>query len=185
MHLVKQGLPLRGHRDDSQHNKQLYMNSGNFQELLKLISEISNNDLKSVIENVPKDATYRSKTIQNQIINIVGDKVKSVIIGKIRKSKFFSILADEASAISNKEQMSLVLRHLDSNFLVKESFMGFIHCNTGLTDEHLSKTILKEIESLGLSMDHCRGQGYDGAGAMVGSEKGVASCISQRYTNAI
>ena len=185
MHLVKQGLPLRGHRDDSQHNKQLYMNSGNFQELLKLISEISNNDLKSVIENVPKDATYRSKTIQNQIINIVGDKVKSVIIGEIRKSKFFSILADEASAISNKEQMSLVLRHLDSNFLVKESFMGFIHCNTGLTDEHLSKTILKEIESLGLSMDDCRGQGYDGAGAMAGSEKGVASCISQRYTNAI
>ena len=169
MHLVKQGLPLRGHRDDSQHNKQLYMNSGNFQQLLKLISEIGKNDLKSVIENVPKNATYRSKTIQNQIINIVGDKVKSEIIGEIRKSKFFSILADEASAVSNKEQMSLILRYLDSN----------------LTGEHLSKTILKEIETLGLSMDDCRGQGYDGAGAMAGSEKGVASCISQRYTNAI
>ena len=79
--------------------------------------------------------------------------------------------------------MSLVLWYLDSNFLVKESFMGFIHCNTGLTGEHLSNTILKEIESLGLSMDDCRGQGYDGAGAMAGSEKGVTSRISQRYPN--
>ena len=63
--------------------------------------------------------------------------------------------------------------------------MGFTHCNTGLTGEHLSNTILKEIESLGLSMDDCRGQGYDGAGAMAGSGKGVASRISQRYPNAV
>ena len=62
LYLVKQGLPLRGHRDDSQHNKQPYINSGNFQELLKLISETGNSDLKSVIEKIP---TYRSKTIQN------------------------------------------------------------------------------------------------------------------------
>ena len=81
--------------------------------------------------------------------------------------------------------MSLVLWYLDSNFLVKESFVGFIHCNTGLTGEHLSNTILKEIESLELSMDDCRGKGFDGAGAMTGSEKGVASRISQRYPNAI
>ena len=120
MCLVKQGLPLRGHRDDLQHNKQPYRNSGNFQELLKLISETGNSDLKSVIVNVPKNATYRSKTIQNQIINLVGDKIKSEIIGEIKKSKLFSTLADEASDISNKEQMSLVLRYLDSNFLVKE-----------------------------------------------------------------
>ena len=111
---------MRGHRDDLQHNKQPYRNSGNFQELLKLISETGNSDLKSVIVNVPKNATYRSKTIQNQIINLVGDKIKSEIIGEIKKSKLFSILADEASDISNKEQMSLVLRYLDSNFLVKE-----------------------------------------------------------------
>ena len=59
-----------------------------------------------------KNETYRSKTIQNQIINVVGDKVKSEIIGEIKKSKFFSILADEASNVSNKEQISLVLRYL-------------------------------------------------------------------------
>ena len=59
--------------------------------------------------------------------------------------------------------------------------MGFIHCNTGLTGKHLLNTILKEIESLGLLMDDYRGQGYDGAGAMAGSEKGVASRISQRF----
>ena len=83
MYLVKQGLPLRSHRDDSQHNKQPYINSGNFQELLKLISETGNSDLKSLIEKIP---TYRSKTIQNQIINVVGDKIKSE---KIQELKVF------------------------------------------------------------------------------------------------
>lgn len=34
-------------------------------------------------------------------------------------------------------------------------------------------------------MNDCRGQGYDVAGAMAGSEKGVTSRISQRYPNAI
>ena len=120
LYLVKQRLPLRGHRDDSEHNKQPYINSGNFQGRIKLIYETGNSDLKNVIENVPKNATYRSKTIQNQIINVAADKVKSEIIGEIKKSKFFSILADETSDVSNKEQMSLVLRYLDSNFLVKE-----------------------------------------------------------------
>ena len=185
LYLVNQGLSLRGHRDDSQHNKQSYINSENFQELLKLISETGNSYLKSVIENVPKNARCRSKTIQNQIISVVRDKFKSEIIGEIKKLKFLSIPADAASDVSNQELMSLVLKYLDSNFLVKESFVGFIHCNTSLTGEDLSNTILKEIESLGLSMDDCIGQEYDGAGAIEGSEKSVASHISQRYPSAI
>ena len=150
LYLVTEGRPLRGHRDDSKHIKKPDINSGNFQELLKLISETGNSDLKSVIENVPKNATQWSKTVQNRIINVVGDKFKSEITGEITNSKFFSILADEASDVSNKEQMSLVLRYLDLNFLVKESFVGFIHCNSCLTGEHLSNTILKAIKSLGL-----------------------------------
>ena len=34
-------------------------------------------------------------------------------------------------------------------------------------------------------MDDCRWQEYDGAGAMAGSEKSVASHISQRYPSVI
>ena len=52
-----------------------------------------------------------SKNIQNQIIYVVGDKIKDKIIGEIKKSKFFIFLADDASDVSNKEQMSLVLRY--------------------------------------------------------------------------
>ena len=61
LYLVNQGLSLRGHRDDSQHNKQSYINSENFQELLKLISETGNSYLKSVIENVPKKCKMQVK----------------------------------------------------------------------------------------------------------------------------
>ena len=63
--------------------------------------------------------------------------------------------------------------------------MWDLHSNTDLTGEDLSNTILKKIGSLGLSMDDCRWQEYDGAGAMAGSEKSAASHISQRYPSVI
>lgn len=53
LYLVRQGLPWRRHTDNSQHNIQPDINSGNFQELLKLMSEIGNR-CKSVKECTKK-----------------------------------------------------------------------------------------------------------------------------------
>ena len=38
---------------------------------------------------------------------------------------------------------------------------------------------MDKTHELGLSMDKCRGQGYDGAGSMAGRVKGVAARISE------
>ena len=184
--LAKQGLAFRGHRDDLQHIQKGDKNPGNFQALLKLCSDIgSDSNLAKHLENAPKNATYRSKTIQNQIINVVGDKITDEIVKGVKESKFFSVLADEATDVSNKEQMSLVLRYVDENLKVKEDFVKFIHCDTGFSGEQLAMKILEEIEKLGLSMDNCRGQGYDGAGAMAGKDRGVANRIVELFAKAI
>ena len=58
----KQGLPLRGHRDDSTcsdaHNK------GNFLELVQFRA-VSDEPLRQHLEAAPRNAVYTSKTIQN------------------------------------------------------------------------------------------------------------------------
>lgn len=183
--LLKQGLPFRGHRDDSKHLLIAENNPGNFQALLKLASDFGDETLSSCLNDGPKNATYKSKTIQNQIINVVGDFLVSGIVKDIKSSKFYSILADEASDVSNKEQMALVIRYLGENFEIKENFIGFFDCNKGLSGEQLSKVVLSAVQKTGLSMDNCRGQGYDGAGAMAGSEKGVAKRITDKYPKAL
>ena len=63
-------------------------------------------------------------------------------------------------------------------FIITERFMGFTNCYIGLPSEHLSNAISKAMVNLGLSMDNCRRYRYDGAGAIAGTEKCVASRMS-------
>jgi hypothetical protein len=67
----KQNLPLRGHRDDYQHIEDNNINSGNFQALINLCVDSGDENLKNDLENGPRNATYRSKIIQNEIIDVI------------------------------------------------------------------------------------------------------------------
>ena len=97
----------------------------------------------------------------------------------------FSIIADEVRDCSNTEQLSLILRYVDSNCQVKEEFVKFIECDAGTSGAELSDKIIKAITDLGLDISNIRGQGYDGAGNMSGSVSGVSSRILQLNKEAL
>ena len=49
-------------------------------------------------------------------------------LGKqIRSSPFFSIMADETSDVSNKEQLVICIRWVDENLMAHEDFIGIEH----------------------------------------------------------
>ena len=108
-----------------------------FQNMLNMVLRFAPPELKKppalrkLLENAPKNATYRSKTIQNQIISVFADHIIENIVGDIKKSKYFSVMADKASDISNKEQMSVVLQYLDTSNKVREKFVSFLHGKDG------------------------------------------------------
>ena len=54
--------------------------------------------------------------------------------------------------MSNKEQMSLVLRFVDKNFDVQKEFLGLLHCKSGLSGKALSETLLGAISELKLGI---------------------------------
>ena len=54
--------------------------------------------------------------------------------------------------MSNKEQMSLVLGSVDKHFDVREEFLGFLHCKSGLSVKALSETLLGAISELKLDV---------------------------------
>ena len=98
------------------------------------------------------------------------------IIKEVKNAQFFSILADEASDISNKEQLSLVLRFVAENNEIREEFICFLHCDSGLSGESLAKLIMDKTHELSLSMDKCRGQGYSKVSDSVRVKDMCVSC---------
>ena len=170
-------LPLRDdwHGKHAQSNRE--QNLGNFRALIEFRIEAGDLKLKQSIENAPKNCTYLSKTTQNQLINILGDVIRDEILGEIRKATYFSISADEAADCSNKEQLSLTIRFVDSLDNVCKEFIEFDHCKEGTTGEALAEQIKGRLQALGLQLENIRGQCYDGAGAMRVKDKGVGPRI--------
>ncbi|XP_046844762.1 52 kDa repressor of the inhibitor of the protein kinase-like [Xenia sp. Carnegie-2017] len=82
--------------------------------------------------------------------------------------------------------MSLVLRFVDEEFNIREEFFRFIHCSEDMSGKDLASVILKCLnEELNLNIQDCRGQGYDGTGAVAGCINGLAARIKNLNEKAI
>ena len=119
------------------------------------------------------------------MITTVGAIIVNNLSQEMRDSKYFSIMSDEAADISNKENLSVVIRFLDSTKTVREEFVGFYLCEDGTTGAAIKDLIIGAVADLGLSMDDCRGQCYDGAGNMSGRLNGASSLIRAEHDKAI
>ena len=170
--LAKQGLPLRGHRDDAGSEA---TNRGNFIELLWNTST-SDPVLLNHLETCQKNARYTSKTIQGELLSIMGQTIVESVVGEVKEAGIFSILADEVTDCSNKEQLCICIRFVDSKKDVREEFVDFVHCQR-ITGEVLVENILQTLENNGLDIQNVRGQGYDGAANMSSLRKGVAGRV--------
>lgn len=58
------------------------------------------------------DIQYKSPAVQNELLDIMGSIVQRQLLTDIRKAKNYSIMADDTSDVSNKEQMCLVIRYV-------------------------------------------------------------------------
>ena len=108
-----------------------------------------------------------------------------LLLKNIKESKFFSILADEPSDCSNQEQLSFGLRFADKDSEIREEFLGFLHCELGLSGKDLAETILTEIGNLTLDINNCRGQGHDGAASVSGHINGLSAHILRIIEKAV
>lgn len=105
-------LPLRGHRDDGQLeiNSAITGDQGVFRSLLAFRLDSGDEILHEHLENCKKNATMISKTVQNEIIEVIHEVLVNNIVTNVKKSKYFSILCDETTDISTKEQITFSVR---------------------------------------------------------------------------
>ena len=83
----KQGLALRGHRDDRIHweDEDRGTNEGNFVQLVRFCAE-TDKILANHLSKAPSNAQYTLKTIQNELVQVVG---KSLMQQTRRSSPLF------------------------------------------------------------------------------------------------
>lgn len=172
LYLVFQGCAMRGHDE-----KRGSVNRGNFLELVTLLSSYDKNVAKVVLDNAPKNASYISPDSQKEILQVVSEKVKWAIREEINNANY-CIIVDEASDMSRKEQMAIVLRYVDNDGFVRERFFSLVHVSD-TSSMTLKNEICSVLSHYGFDIRNIRGQGYDGASNMRGEWNGLQALISR------
>ena len=121
----KQWIALRGHREGIHNSSN---NCCNFLAILKLLLE-TNSDLTHHLDAPsPRNATYISPYIQNELIEIISyDILQKGLVEKVTEGKFFSLIADEIES-HQTEQLPIYLRLVDNECNIREEFLEFGRC---------------------------------------------------------
>ena len=136
-----------------------------------------------VIGCVDNNTSIHQK-IQNDILKLMAAEVLDNISTNIQHANFFTVMADESTDASNKEQVVVVIRWVDKNFHVYEDFTH-LHDVDNTDAETITGKITKSLHDLHLNVHQLRGQRYDGASVMSGLRSGVATRIQQLESRAI
>ena len=107
------------------------------------------------LKNASENLKLTAPEIQKDIIKAIAIEILNVIV-KDLGNVIFSILVDETRDLSGKEQMDVVLQHMDEKGHVIECFIGIEHvvCTTALS---LKATIDGLFSRHGLSMSRLPG----------------------------
>ena len=96
----------------------------------------------------------------------------------VASSHCFSIMADECTDCSNKEQFTINIRWVDEHLNAHEEFIGLYQVST-IDADSLVSAIRDVLLRMNAKIADCRGQCYYGASNMSGATKGVAAIITQ------
>ena len=107
-------LSLRGSNDNQALDFENHQYSlGVFRNLIKYQCE-SDHIFKKMLESAPKNSNYLSLHVQNECLSIISGLTLENLKSDLGDRRF-SILFDETTDISTVEQMTIVIRYVNSN----------------------------------------------------------------------
>lgn len=176
-YLGKQELAFRGH-DEGEESE----NKGNYKELLSLFAkrdDIFRHHLETstVFSGV-------SSVIQNDIIEAISNFMIKEIKNELHRTKFVSIIIDETSDVSNKEQLSTVLRYVTQEGNIVERFIRFNDVSADRSAVSLSNHVIPFINEFSCG-DKLIAQTYDGGSVMAGQHGGLQKLIKDEFPQAM
>ena len=170
--LARQSIAIRGDGDEE---------NSNFIQLFKLRGE---DDPKFAKWLEKKTDKYVSADIQNELLKVMGLQVLRNIATSLHSAEFYSIMVDETTDVSNKEQAVLCFRWVSDDLIAHEDFVG-LYGIENTEAKTLVNVLLDVLTRLNLSIKKLRGQCYDGASAMSGPRSGVVKQIRDLESRAV
>ena len=101
------------------------------------------------LANSSRNARYTYKSIQNELIAVVGKAIQNEVIDEVKEAKFYSVIADEVTDAANRE-LSLVLKYVVDDG-IKEMFLNFIEVER-ITGRDLGMAVLNRLKTHGISL---------------------------------
>ena len=120
--MLRQGIAIRG-KDET--------NANIFQ--LNLDKARTDDNLRVFLRS--KSYFGHALLAEEEQMLVLNARIK--VLDEIRENGHFGVIADEATDISKKEQMSITLRTCTKDYTVKEYFIGIRECNEGIAAESL------------------------------------------------
>lgn len=170
--LGRQGLAIRGDANDE---------DSNFMTILRARAE-DVSELESWLKRT--NNKWLHHTIQNEILELMANKIITENLEDIRKAEFYSILLDETADVSRMEQISIYLRIASPDLTSSEYFMGF-YSTTSTTGKTLFDIVKDVLVRFQLPLEKLRGQCYDGAANVSGKISGLQKRIQEEEDRAI
>ena len=166
-------MPIRGDGSDA---------DSNFMQLMKLPAR-DDSRLGEWLKK--KTDKYVSHDIQNELLRVMAHSVLRDICSCIYQSTFYTIMCDECTDASNKEQLVICIRWISNNDLeVHEDVIG-LYAVSDIKASTIVNVIKDALLRLNLDIRKCRGQCYDGASNMSGHRSGVAKQLRDEEPRAL
>ena len=89
-----------------------------------------------------------------------------------------TIIVDETTDISHKEQIVVCFQWVDNHLVAHEEFIGLSQIESTQL-EMLLAVVHDVLHRLNISISKLRGQCYDGAASMCGSQRGLGTLIQK------
>ena len=122
-------------------------------------------------------STHLTHDIENEILDIMAFTVAKELCSVIRRASYYTIMADEITDASNREQVAVCFCWVrDDDFECHEDFVG-IYMVDSIEVNALVAVLKDVILRMNLELNKCRGQCYDGASNMAGIRNGTAALL--------
>ena len=89
-----------------------------------------------------KSSKYTTVDMQNEVLTVMSLRVLREVTSAMQKALFYTVMVDETTDCLNKEQVVLVIRWVDGDLNVHESFIGLYSVPS--IDVNTLTTIIKE-----------------------------------------
>lgn len=150
-------------------------------QLLHLRAE----DKPEILQSIAKSARkHTSPENRNEMLQLMAHHILRKILTHVGRSPFLSVIVDETTDKSNKEQLTLVLRWVSVNFIVSEEFLGLYYLSS-IDAESVVSVMKDAFIRFQIPMTKLCGQCYDGCSTMAGTKAGVAKRITDMEPRAV